>query len=311
MPRWLLKAAAQKALSFLPATHACNYLLQKHVTGSLALDTARLKLKIDYARRHLDIWTSVNRSSLDDISICELGTGWFPVLPIVFYLCGAAKIWTLDKAPLLRRANIVKTIQLLAALTQDPTFIKQLPCMPRDRFPQLLPISQRATHMSAPDLLAHFYIQALVQDARRADIQRGSIQFVLSNSVLQEIPKHILFDIFREFRRIASTDSTMIHYINMVEPFVGYDPTLTVYHFLQFSDAKWKCVNNSLHFHNRLRMPDYRNVHNSSRFRILLEDNEKGPDRELDAIPLAATFKRYAREDLQILRTLIVSRPCE
>src|ERR1700761_2751021 len=177
MPRWLLKAAAQKALSFLPATHACNYLLQKHVTGSLALDTARLKLKIDYARRHLDIWTSVNRSSLDDISICELGTGWYPVLPIVFYLCGAAKIWTLDKASLLRRANIVKTIQLLAELVQDPAFAEELPFMRRDRVQQLLTISQRAMQLPASDLLAQLHIDALVQDARRTDIQTGSIHF--------------------------------------------------------------------------------------------------------------------------------------
>jgi hypothetical protein len=306
--RWLLKAAAQKALSFFPARHSCNYLFQKHVTRSIALESTSLKYKVDYARRHLQIWTSISGVPLDGIHVLELGTGWYPVLPIVFYLCGAAKVSTIDKAPLLRRINIIKTIQLLTELLHDNELFDDFPWIRRDRVENLRTVSHGATSLSLSELLARLNIEALVQDARCTNIPQGSVQFLLSNSVLQEIPKDVLFGIFREFRRMASRDSTMIHYINMVEPFVGYDPTITAYHFLQFSESAWKCINNPLHFHNRLRMPDYRDIHTTSGFRILSEDNEKGPDSDLDGLRLAAPFAQYPREDLRILRTWIVSQ---
>jgi hypothetical protein len=171
-----------------------------------------------------------------------------------------------------------------------------------------LTLGDGAMKLPAADLLGRLNIEALIQDARDTSVESGSVQFLISNSVLQEIPQEILFGIFCEFRRMASRDSTMIHYINMVEPFVDCDPALTAYYFLQFSGSTWKYINNSLHFHNRLRIPDYRRMHGLAGFRLVSEDNEKGPDIQLNAVQLAAPFKHYSREDLRILRTWMVSQ---
>lgn len=308
MSRWFVKAAAQKALSFLPAAHACNYLLQKHITGSIALDHATLKSKIDYARRYVQLWEAINGTSLEGVNAFELGTGWYPVLPIVLYLCGANKVWTIDKVSLLRRENVIKTLQLLRELIEGMELRKDLPWIHEDRVKTLLSLSHIAETLGVSDLLARLNIEALVQDATHTTIESGSINLLLSNSVLQEIPQHTLVAIFGELRRIASSDSTMIHYINMVEPLVAYDSRLTAYYFLQFHEATWRYINNPIHFHNRLRMPDYRVVHESSEFRIVSEENESGSESDLDAVSLASPFTQYSRADLRILRTWIVSQ---
>jgi hypothetical protein len=310
MYRWMLKAAVQNTVSLLPGNQSWNYLLQKYITRSSSLDKARLQIKLQYARRHLENFFGCQRfqhKEGDTFNVLELGTGWSPIIPIAFYLCGASKIWTIDKRPLLRRVNVIRTLQLFAALARGEDLSATLPWVRDDRIRAMLNAVECANPISASDILARLNIEVLIQDARHTTLEQGSVDFFLSNSVLQEIPEHILLSIFHEFRRIASTTSTMSHYVNMVEPYADFDPTLTAYHFLQYSDLTWRFINNSLHYHNRLRIPAYRIIHKLSGFRIVREDNEEGSDSELDSIQLAKQFQRYSRDELRILRTWMVS----
>jgi len=306
----MLKAAVQNTVSILPGNQSWNYLLQKYITRSSGLDKTRLQLKLQYARRHLQSFFGRQRLQQkegDTFTVLELGTGWSPIIPIALFLCGASKIWTIDKRPLLRRENVIRTLQLFAALARDEDLSATLPWIREDRLRVMLDAVECTNPISVSDILAPFNIEVLIQDAQHTTLEPGAVDFFLSNSVLQEIPKQILLGIFREFRRVASTTSTMSHYVNMVEPYADCDPTLTAYHFLQYSDLTWRFINNSLHYHNRLRISDYRLVHELSEFQIVREDNEEGPNSELDRIHLAKQFQRYSRDELRVLRTWMVS----
>lgn len=306
MARWMLKAAVQGVISLLPGSRSLNYLLQKYITGSLNLDEARFRVKLLCAKRHLENCFRAQVKQANRFNVLELGTGWYPVIPIAFYLVGASKIWTIDKQSLLRPSNVRRTLGLFVDFIQREDLPAIFPCVDRDRIGALLSANDDGSR-SVAQMLAKLNIEVLVRDARHTGLEQGSVDFFLSNSVLQEIPEDILSAIFAEFRRLSSPVGTMSHYVNMVEPYADFDRAVTAYHFLRYSDPTWKLLNNSLHYHNRLRIADYRKIHESAGFRTLQEDNERGSTEDLDKVRLAKKFRRYSHDDLLITRSWIVS----
>jgi hypothetical protein len=71
----------------------------------------------------------------------------------------------------------------------------------------------------------------------------------------------------------------------------------------------WSKLHNSLHYRNRLRIPDYRAIHESAGFAILQEDNELGAAEDLRKVPLSKKFQCYSRDGLLVTRSWIVSTP--
>lgn len=307
MSRWMLKAAVQHTTSLLPGSECWNYLLQKYLTRSLQLDEPQFRDKLQYAKRHLGNYFNFRAKERNTFDVLELGTGWYPVIPIAFYLCGASKIWTIDKQALLRVVNVRKTLQLFADAVRREDLSVTLPWLQKERIRALVDLSDDASFEAYPHMLAKLNINIVVRDARDTGLEQGSIDFFFSNSVLQEIPDHTLRAIFVEFRRLASPAAIMSHYVNMVEPYAEFDPAVTAFHFLQYSDAAWRLLNNSLHYHNRLRISDYRRIHESACFGIVQEDNERGLPDHLNKVRLAKKFVQYSREDLLILRSWMIS----
>src|SRR5215470_12286918 len=108
MPHWLIKAAVQRAISWLPASQTWNSLFQTHVTRSLELTPERFEARLDYCRIHVENYTEARPNSPAGFSVLEVGTGWYPVVPIGLFLCGAGPIQTFDIDPLLRMDRLTR-----------------------------------------------------------------------------------------------------------------------------------------------------------------------------------------------------------
>jgi hypothetical protein len=106
MPHWKIKAAIQKAISLLPASQRWNALFQQYVTRSLELTPARFEARLSYCGQHLDNFSALQPGRESGFSVVEVGTGWFPVVPVGLFLCGAGDQWTFDIDPLLRTERL-------------------------------------------------------------------------------------------------------------------------------------------------------------------------------------------------------------
>src|SRR6266404_6826830 len=98
MPHWLIKSSLHRVISWLPASHFWNGLLQ-HLSRSLDLPKEQFEMRLDYCRRHLEAFLETRPAISGHWRVVELGTGWFPTVPVGLYLCGAAEIWTFGIAP--------------------------------------------------------------------------------------------------------------------------------------------------------------------------------------------------------------------
>src|SRR2546426_1180464 len=106
MPHWLIKSAIHRAISLLPRPQRWNEWFQEHVTRSLQLGEGEFEWKLKMCRRYVEDFSQLRPQAASDFTALELGTGWYPIVPVGLYLCGASEVWTFDIDPLLRRDRL-------------------------------------------------------------------------------------------------------------------------------------------------------------------------------------------------------------
>src|SRR5687768_18577204 len=105
MAVWIVKAVIQKTISFLPAGQRINYLFQKHITRGVSLSDEWFEDKLVHCNDHYSAFVR-HGGKPEGFSVVELGTGWFPVVPLGLFLCGAGEVRSYDLTSLLREENI-------------------------------------------------------------------------------------------------------------------------------------------------------------------------------------------------------------
>jgi hypothetical protein len=308
MPHWLIKSAIHRAISFLPRSDKWNEFLQTHVSKSLALGTGRFDLRLDYCRQHLEHFFNLRPLTGAGFSVLELGTGWYPIVPVGFYLCGATDIWTFDIAPLLRRSRVEATLQRFCEYHERGVLEKSLPWLRPERMARVREALKEAKTQKPEALLASMNIHALVRDASTTGLNSNSVDLFVSTSVLEYIPRHILVLMFSEFKRLSTPDAIMSHFINLLDEYCHFDKAITPFNFLKYSERQWKFLSSPLIWKNRLRISDYRDLLTKAGYEVTKELNTSGSTRELEQVPLAPAFRAYSQADLLVLRSWLVAK---
>ncbi|MGB9591161.1 MAG: hypothetical protein ACPL1K_01440 [Candidatus Kryptoniota bacterium] len=109
MKVWVIKASIQKVISFLPYRHKVNSLFQKYVSRGLRLTDELFDDKLNHCKNHL---LSFERySSTAKGAALEVGTGWYPIVPLGLYLSGFGKVVSIDVSSLTTSKFIYQTIE--------------------------------------------------------------------------------------------------------------------------------------------------------------------------------------------------------
>lgn len=309
MKRWIVKSAVQRAISWLPRSHWWNGLLQKHVTKGLELTPASFEAKLQCCRTHFEYYQTYGPKDRSDFTALEIGTGWFPIVPVGFYLCGAATIRTFDVAPLVSRYTLRQTARRFCEYEEDGTLQRVLPGLRAERMAQLRRVIAQADHESPAALLKTLNIQTVVGDARRTGLPAESTDLVFSTVTLEHIPREVLAGLFAEFRRISSKGALMSHYIGMADQFASFDHSITPYNFMKYPAKRWRLLDNPIIPQNRLRVSDYRKLIEAARFRIVEQRDRSGDLEDLRRVELAPHFRKYSTEDLLVLFSWFVAQP--
>jgi hypothetical protein len=152
------------------------------------------------------------------------------------------------------------------------------------------------------ELLGGLGVRLLVGDARDSGLQGGSVDLFVSNNTLEHIPNQTLRGILGEFRRLASPEAVMDHFIDMSDHYAHFDSAITEFNYMRYSDSVWRLFNNRLQYQNRLRLSDYRRLIEDAGFQVVAENAERGSMSELKATKLAQRFRGYPLEELIVLR---------
>ena len=307
MPSWVLKSALQRAISWLPNPHFWNGLLQATITKSASLSRSTFESKVAECHRHLQAFWSF-QSLKSDFAAYELGPGWFPIIPIGLYLCGAREIWTVDIADLLRPSAVRKVAGYYSECAEDGLLETILPAFRWERIKTLQNLMPFTWSEPPATFLARFNFHAVIGPAQATPIPSGVVHLLFSSGVLEYIQPPVLRDILVEARRTAAPGAVISHRLNLADQFSYFDRSITPFNFLRYTARQWRWLDSPLTSQNRLRLSDYRALFRETGFEILREESVMGSADDLARIKLAPEFQHYKHEDLLVLHSFLTGR---
>ncbi|MBD5655282.1 MAG: class I SAM-dependent methyltransferase, partial [Candidatus Eremiobacteraeota bacterium] len=238
----------------------------------------------------------------------ELGTGWFAVVPIGLFLCGAERVMTIDVTPLLRTENLVIAIRRFIDYDDRGRLSEFLPDVDARRISALRTLASGANGMSVDGMLKRLGIQYLVDDARRLALPDDCIDLIHSNDVFEHIYPDVLEDILREFKRVARPGGVMSHFIDMSDHLSHFDGSIDAYHFLRYSDAQWRFIDNTIAPQSRLRLNEYRAMYARLGIDVAEEKRWPGVLADVRERHLDSRFKTMPPAEVAVTHAYIISK---
>lgn len=297
---WWLKAGIQGTLSLLPQPQRWNHFFQRYVTRNLRLRVPTFERKWAQALRHHSNWR-LSRPR-PPRTVLELGTGWHPIIPCGLALLGVEQVHTLDVQSMVSEHTLAETLTLFDALLAEEPF--DFP-IDRERLAVLRDLRRRPPR-DPRVALAQLGVHTLAADARATPLDAGTIDLFVSNNTLEHIDRATIAAIFEDFGRLAGPRAMMSHFIDMTDHYASFDPRITVYNFLQFTDASWRLFDNELQHQNRLRVTDFRELHRASGWSLLDEENTSDP-AAFERVELAPQFRSIPSEDCMVHSSWLTS----
>lgn len=311
---WRIKAAVQSGLSLLPRAprlvdaarrRRTPYLEDRYVRGKWA-----------HVIRHA---RAADRSGapLRGRHVLDLGTGWFPIVPVGLRLAGAARVTTIDVVEHLDAARLRLTLERVLALTDDGTLSlpRGVDSLDETVLDTMRRLVARPGTLDPVPTLAELGVAVHIGDARDLDAveESASASMFVSNNTLEHIDADVIHGVLTEFRRLTSTTphAVMHHHIDLADHYAHADPRIGPFHYLRYSQRRWRLIDNALLHQNRLRASEYERLHEESGWRIVERREERRDVEDLRRVPVHADFAGFDEDDLAVVRTALTSVPGE
>jgi SAM-dependent methyltransferase len=290
---WKLKGLGQSALSRLPYAGALNYFGQKFITKAHAAGPP-VADRLEKARWFTARFREYHGGNLSDARFFEFGAGWDLAGPLALYCLGANSQCVVDIRPCARLELVNQTI---AELNRRSAEVVRLAGAPLG---------------SLGELEMRFGIRYQAPaDARGTLLGGASVDCIVSTYTMEHIPVADLQAILAEARRILKPAGLILSLIDYQDHYSYRDAHISVYNFLQYTERQWRWFNSPLHYQNRLRHSQYRQLFADAGFEILAEDLKLPGAPDLDrfrGLRLAPAFGSFAVDDLTILGSGMVCR---
>ena len=298
---WKTKAGIQRWLDKIPQGKSIYKLGQTKLGG---FKSYRVNSRLAQAQELLQaIYTSGN--DVVDKHGVEIGTGWVPVIPLIFWLYGVDQVATLDIEHLL---DYGLTIQAARQLLEWAEGNKKNQ-LQADRLATLRQYlcNGNASHTLLQDTNITYQAPA---DAANTNYPNESIDFIFSNTVLEHIDASVVYPILEVSWRILKPNGFIAHLIDMSDHFAHADRSITNINFLQFEDCAFAQYNSSFLYQNRLRADDWHKALLDTGFEIVHWDTNVC-QRSLiaaESMTVASRFKNKSTINLCTVKVVVVAR---
>lgn len=305
MASWLLKAVVQKGISFLPFKHRLNYFFQKYITKGVVLTDALFELKLIHCKQHLTALHAHTKFQ-KDFTALELGTGWYPVVPIGMFLAGSKSIYTADIKSTVSNKQCEDVIKKYLSYFNSGKLGKFLPHINEERIEILRNCLQE--NVSRDALYTACNIIFLEGDITKMKLPESEVHLINSNNTFEHIPATILENILRFFHTIIGGDGVMSHFIDTSDHFSHSDTSISNYNFLKFTERQWKRIDNSIQPQNRLRIHNYRKMLADTGWEILNEEKTVAQPERIAEIQVSKEFSDTSVDDLSVTHVLFACK---
>ena len=254
---WKVKSLVQNIISIFPykLSYSLYYQLQRNF-GSLKKGNYN---PTSVFIGSIKLWKYIhkNNHSAKGKVFFEIGTGRVPVIPFSNFLMGAKGTTTVDLNPYIKEELCM---EMLDYISKNESQVRELfgSLLLEDRFSTIMKYHSEEV-FSLKGFLKICNITYLAPaDAAHTALKEGSIDFCISYTVFEHIPKNILKKIMIESNRILKSSGIHVHRIDYSDHFSHSDNSISAINFLQYSDRMWKWyADNRYMYMNRLRHDDF------------------------------------------------------
>jgi hypothetical protein len=206
---WRIKALTQKGLSHMPCGGALNTYLQRYLGGLRHFDQ-EVEGKIGDWLLAMEYIHEVG-ASVENADMVEIGTGWFPTLPVCFALAGMNSCETYDLNPHLHPKMTFAMLRLLGGHIPRIAGCARRP---------VTAVRQDYEYLMESRTLEELLARARIRyhapaDASQTDLGTKSIDLLFSNSVLEHVPRHAIVGLFRESQRVLKSGGLAVHCVSI------------------------------------------------------------------------------------------------
>ena len=241
-------------------------------------------------------------------NVLEVGSGWQPMIPILFSLAGA-KVYLTDMYPLMRGDTFRAALDAIRESREEIIARLHIPADALDR------VTRECSDAEMEGRLKELRFEYLAPcDCRRLDLSPGSVDVVMSRAVLEHISPDVIDGIFREAHRLLPPGGRMIHLVDHSDHWSHRDPSIDAVNFLRYPDWLFSltCINPQ-NYQNRLRHSQYRTMLESAGFALKSEERTVDPQC-LESVlkmqsnrTIAEKFQSFGQEDLATVNSILLA----
>jgi SAM-dependent methyltransferase len=305
MKKWVIKATVQKGIAVFPFKHKINYLFQKYITKGVQLSDEYFEDRLIHYANHQQAFLMFEKS-MKGKKVAELGTGWYPVVPVCFFLNGVASMVTMDIASLMDRNKLIQTVQKFQEYAEKGklnTFVSY----DAQKLKELVLFCQSES-LTFESLLQKMNLTYEIGDATQLALKESSFDLIVSNNTFEHVYPTALKKLLLQFKKWLKPKGVMSHFVDMSDHFAHLDKTITIYNFLRFTEKQWSWIDNTIQPQNRWRIYHYRNLYQALDIPIQRENNRPGSLEALRSIKLAPEFQDKEEEELAISHCYLISQ---
>ncbi len=301
---WRFKAFLLQMFSHMPWGEQAYYFCQRWVTKTLPSDEYHFLQSTAKALEHIKAIQQHFRRAMAEATFYEFGAGWDMLIPLTFYALGVERQVVIDIRTLLRHRLVNATVEKYGRVSLG---------FPIQRRPTM---SIGSGTEGIASLKRYYGIEYLSPyDASNTGLAARSIDCITSTDTLEHIPVRDIPGVFEECHRVLKEDGLMSLRIDYRDHYALFEPRVSYYNFLRYSDEDWVLFNPRFHYQNRLRHRDYLELLSAAGFSVIREMTEGGTERDMEILrgmPLWGRFKNeYTMEELAIQRSLLLLRKAD
>ena len=237
--------------------------------------------------------------SLAGATVLEIGTGWEPIIPLLYSIAGASRVYLTDLNRLCSPGSVQGAIDTV--VRNKAKVVARLGA-DEERYRRAVEWKPAETGVDPGfERIGLTYLAPC--DCQKLDLPFASIDVISSRAVLEHIPPTVIDGIHKESYRLLKPDGHYCHFVDPSDHWQHRDRSITRINFLGFSDFTNYLTNfGGMNFQNRLRHSDYVRALKAAGYRLIREErNVDAPGLEAlrtGRVKPAPRFQGYTLEDL-------------
>lgn len=296
---WKGQLLVKHTLQHLPGGDRVHRRLQERLGALANMDKERqLENRVVPVLQELDEHSGFE---FEGAVVCESGTGWYALTPVVFYVLGADKIHTHDIVEWLTRRHLIEAIEAVGNnldLLSDRFDVENT--ILNDRYGQIDTGGGVGEILESCNTKYHLTGSEIVEPS-------SPYTLFYSYSVLHRIPEKELNGLLERFRKLSAPNAHLMHDVSHFDILTRHDSSRNQYKYLTRSDRLHKVLQTKYSYQNRLRSSEFIELFEDHGFDPVFIKRSINDPKTVVGLDLARRFDGFDKQDVATRKSRIVA----